>query len=94
MNIINLLNIEDLPLEDKKLLIDEATEVINSRVLNRLIKALSEEDKNVFLEALEDEDVDKVSKVIEKNNIDIIEILEEESEKLKEELSNEAMDKE
>lgn len=94
MNIINLLNIENLPLSDKKFLIDEAIEIVNSRTLNRLLENLSAEDRNILSEALENEDVEKVSEVIEKNNIDIIEIIEEESKKLKEELSNEVMNKE
>lgn len=94
MNIINILNLEDLPLSDKKLLVDEAIDVVNERVLNKVLENLDNNQRDSLIKALEEENTDEVAAIIENANIDIIELIEEESEKLKKELEKEVVNEE
>ncbi|MEX2410782.1 MAG: DUF5663 domain-containing protein [Candidatus Paceibacterota bacterium] len=90
-NLINLLKLEKLPIGDKKLLIDEASDLLEVRVLTRVLKSLEEDKRNEFANILTEENQEDIFDFIEGNNIDVISIMEEEIQVLKNELKEEIL---
>jgi hypothetical protein len=85
-NIIQLLEIESLPLDERKEIIASAVDLVEARALNRVTELLSESDQESLTKHLEEDDSDAVSELLSQNKINLVSIIEEEVEKVKEEL--------
>lgn len=85
-NIIKLLGVESLPMEDRQAIVENATELVETRVLARILGMLSDAKKNEFGKIVESADTDAVSRFFEENNIDYVALTEEEIEGVKQEL--------
>lgn len=86
-NIINILGIEKLPLDQKKEIVESAAETVEANVIKRIAEQLGGEKLGVFNEALANEDEEETIGFLNENNIDILALVEEETERLKEDLA-------
>jgi len=83
-NIIEILGIESLPEDQRIEILNRALEVVEAESLNRILESLSDEDKEKFLNLMEEESSEKVGNFFEEKDIDLLQIMEEETEKVKE----------
>lgn len=87
-NIINILGIESLPDEQKISLLERASELVEKRLLLRLLNSFSEQKKREFENLLDTENQDAVNIFLEKNAPDVPTWLNEELVRIKEELAS------
>lgn len=85
-NIIHLLEIESLPLDERKEIIESALELVETRTINRVMEILNEPQRKELTELLEKEDLNAIHDLLEKNKINLLSLTEEEVEKVKREL--------
>jgi hypothetical protein len=85
-NIIQILGIESLPLDDRKAIVEEATNLVEAETFNRVMEKLDEADGAELVQALEKKDDDAIVNIFSKNQINILEISEAEAEKVKQEM--------
>lgn len=85
-NIINLLGIEALPLDEKKEILETATELVETRVLSRLLNLISSAEQKKFQWHLDRNEMDKALSVIKNKGISLSDLYDEEIEKVKSEL--------
>lgn len=82
-NIIKMLGIESLPIDERQEIVMTAVELVETRTFNRILNMLDQEKKSEFAEALAAENV---ADFFEKNGISYATILEEETQRVKQEL--------
>ena len=77
-NLINLLGIENLPQEEKLRIVDKASELVQKRVVLRVVEGLEMDKKQQFAEFLQKGDQEKLAEflVAESPNLDTM-IMEE-----------------
>ena len=85
-NIIVLLGIEALSDEKKIALLDKMTELVQKRLLVRVLKELPEKDRSDLFAAVDTDDKTAMEKVLSGKVPNITEMIEEEIVKLKEEI--------
>jgi hypothetical protein len=85
-NIIELLGIEALPLEKRVEIVEETTELVQSRVLERALRAAQGESRAALDAAAESGDEIAMAEALEKSGVDVLAITEEEIERVKHEL--------
>lgn len=85
-NIIVLLGIEALSDEKKIALLDKMTELVQKRLLVRVLKELPEKDRSDLFAAVDTDDKTAMEKVLSGKVPNITEMIEEEIVKLKEEM--------
>ena len=85
-NIIQILGIESLSLDERKAIVEEATNLVEMETFNRVMERLDEASQKELATALENKDDDAVADIFTKNQINIMEIAESETEKVKQEL--------
>ena len=86
--LIELLGLEDAPIEDQMKIIQSATEVIEAQVLDHILSELNDEETHIFMELLEgkSEDGSEIGGFLTERGLDIPAILEKEIAKFKEEI--------
>ena len=86
--LIEILGLEDAPIEDKKRIIQSATEVIEMQVLDHVLSELNDEETHIFMELLEgkSEDGSEIGGFLTERGLDIPAILKKEIAKFKEEI--------
>lgn len=87
-NIIQILGIESLPLDERKTIVENATNLIETETLNRIMERLDEANREKFVTALEKNEDDIVAEIFANADINILEIAESETEKIKHDLVN------
>lgn len=85
-NIIEILGVQTLPIEKRTALVDAVIDLVDARVRNRVLEALTEKEREHFITLLESEDEDVLANFLDDNNIDLLKLSEEEVQKAKEEL--------
>jgi succinate dehydrogenase flavin-adding protein (antitoxin of CptAB toxin-antitoxin module) len=85
-NIIEILGVQKLPIEKRTALVDAVIDLVDARVRNRVLEALSEKEREHFISLLEGGDEDVIADFLEDNNLDLLKFSEEEVQKAKEEL--------
>lgn len=85
-NIIEILGIEALPLEERVALVEEATNLVETRTLARMMELLSPTEQEALANLMEAQDDAAIDALIERKGIDVITLAQEETEKLKQEL--------
>ena len=83
--LIELLEIESLPDEDKAAILDQATEIVLGRIFLRVDDSLAEQDKEEFGKLLDAKDTDKVFEFLSAKIPNLPQIMEEEILKYKKE---------
>lgn len=86
-NIITLLGIESLPEDEKKEIVMSTIELVEARVLERVLSALDEDGRGELLEKMEKEDLENLLDFLVHKNIDLAAIYDEEILKAKVELA-------
>jgi hypothetical protein len=86
-NIISLLGIESLPDEEKVMIVEKVTTLVEKRVLVRIFDGLDEARQNKFSGLLEKEDQAGTQQFIEQNIPNMEELMETEINLVKQELS-------
>ncbi|MBI4049463.1 MAG: hypothetical protein HY395_01440 [Candidatus Doudnabacteria bacterium] len=86
-NIINVLGIESLPDEQKISIIERTSELVEKRLLLRLLNSFSEQKKREFEDLLDAENQEAVNVFLQKNAPDLPAWLAEELSKIKQELA-------
>lgn len=92
-NIITLLGIESLPEDEKKEIVMSMIELIEARVLERVLGSLDEKGREKLLEKMEEEDLENLLDLLVQNNIDLAALYDEEILKAKVELAKIAAEK-
>ncbi|HXF44102.1 MAG TPA: DUF5663 domain-containing protein [Candidatus Paceibacterota bacterium] len=85
-NIVKLLGLESLPLDERKEILESASELVETRTFNRVMEVLPEAKRAEFSAMLESQNKEKLPDFFNQNNIDLVAITEEEVEKVKQEL--------
>jgi hypothetical protein len=85
-NIINLLGVEALPLDEKKEILETATELVEIRVLSRLLNLITRDEQKKFQWHLDRDEMEKALSVIKNKGISLNDLYDEEIEKVKNEL--------
>ena len=89
-NLIALLGLEALA-DDKKIeLLESARELVEKRLLVRILEALPESERETFIAAAEAGGSDTIASLIKTHVPNLMSIVEEETTKLKEELKHDA----
>ena len=86
-SLIDILGLEDLPVDGQKEIVEAATSVIEKRCLNRVLESLNEQGKQDFIDALDEENSAVVQNFLKSNRIDLSSILREEVLRFKEEIA-------
>lgn len=86
-NIIQILGIESLPLDQRKEIVDQAINLVETEAFNRVMEKLDEENRQNLVSALENQDDDSVAEIFTNNGINLVEITEKETEKVKQDLA-------
>ena len=78
--LIELLGLENAPIEAQTEGIETATEVIETKVLDRILDKLDDAETTTFMGLLEskDEDGGEMEKFLTEKNLDLLEIMKEE----------------
>lgn len=84
-NIIALLGIESLPVEKRIAIVEEATELVELRVLQKALGSLTEEAQKTFVGLLENKDEQIYAFMVEQG-IDVQRLIEEEIATVRQEL--------
>jgi Mg/Co/Ni transporter MgtE len=63
-NLIKLLGIEKLPDKDKVKIVDQAGELVEKRLLNRVLDNLEEQKREAFLKILTDKNEEEITKFL------------------------------
>jgi len=85
-NIIALLGIEALPIDQKIALINKMVDLIEQRVIVRILQNLPKEVGDQFAEAVEKEHMDIVARIMKEHVSHLAVLLDEEIERLKHEM--------
>tara|TARA_Y100000310_G_scaffold26610_1_gene25394 strand:- start:792 stop:1097 length:306 start_codon:yes stop_codon:yes gene_type:complete len=85
-NMISLLGIEELPLDQRKEIVETALELVEMRTMSKVLDAIGKDKANQFAEVMESKNDATVSDFLKENNIDILAIMEGEVEAVKREL--------
>lgn len=88
-NIIQMLGLEQLAPEKQATLVAKMTELVQKRLLLRILQMLPEETKKQFLQASAARDTQTVDTIIQQHVPNITDITFEEIEKLKQEMQTE-----
>ena len=86
-NIINILGIASVPYEERVEIVAKATELIDTRVRARVLERLNAQAQEEFAALLEQENEDQLIEFFVKHGIDMPALIEEETNRLKEELA-------
>ena len=86
--LIELLGLEDAPIEEQTKIIQSATEVIETEVLDHILSELNDEETHTFMGLLESksEDGSEIGRFLTDRGLDIPAILENKIAKFKEEI--------
>lgn len=87
-NIIKLLGIESLPEERKRFLVGRFADLVQQRVLLRILEVLPEAEQESFKKILMEGKTDEIQSFLGKNQIDMVKFLQEEVGNVKKDLSN------
>lgn len=85
-HIISALNLDSLPQEKQKQLMEKMTDVAEGRILLRVVESLDDTKKQELNTILDQEDQDALQAFFEANVPDILTIIDEETKKLQAEL--------
>lgn len=88
-SLIEILGLENLPADGQKEIIETATNVIETRCLNRILESLNEEEKQDFINTLNEESPEVVQNFLKSKHLDPRTILREEVLRFKEETADE-----
>jgi hypothetical protein len=88
-NIINILKVENLDDEQKLALIEQISELVEKRVLVKILDSLDEGKRNEFMDLLDGQDQAKTDEFISVNVPEFFEMLAEETDAVKQELGEE-----
>ena len=89
-NIINILGIQSLPAEEKAAMVAQMTDLIEKRLLIRILDSLSPEKKTEYEQLLDKEDGEAANKFLQDNVPTMGDWLMEEIGSLKQELAQRA----
>jgi succinate dehydrogenase flavin-adding protein (antitoxin of CptAB toxin-antitoxin module) len=87
-NIIGILGIESLPDERKIAILEKATDLVQKRLMLRILDSLSEEQQEAFGKLLDSEDQEGVNRFLAENVPAFSDWIQEEVYRLKEELAD------
>jgi hypothetical protein len=85
-NIITILGIQNLPDEKKLAVVDKISELVQKRLLAKILGNLSDDDRGKFLSLLENPNQDELNKFLEVSVPDFPSLLEQEVNAVKLEL--------
>lgn len=85
-NLIELLHIEALPLEERIMLVEDTTDLVEARTIARIAGMLSPTEQRSLVELMDAHDDDAVDALLDRRNVDIFAIAKEETDKVKQEL--------
>ncbi len=85
-NFVDLLGIGPLPIGERRAIVEIATELIETRVMNRVLAGLDAEKKTELQNALDAKNATLVVNLFAKNSIDVVAVIQEEVERVKGEL--------
>ncbi len=87
-NIIAALGIESLP-DDKKIeMIEKMSELVQKRIVLNILKQLDDDEKEKFVEATSNKQDEEVKEMLDKHGIDMLQVIQEETSNLKQELKD------
>jgi len=92
-HIISLLNLEALPDEQRISLMNQMVDVVNQRLLLRMLHEINPAQKPEFTKMLDEGTDEQLNKFIESNFPDFLDMIAEETIQLKEEMVNHAKNK-
>lgn len=84
-NLVEILGLEDLPIEGQVEIIDKSVDVIEKRCLNTILDSLDEKGKKQFATVLDKKEPGEVAEFFKEKNINMKEILEKEVVRFKKE---------
>jgi len=87
-SIINILGIASLPDDRKAAIIDQTTELVQKRLLLRILDSLSEQDRTGFESLLSNENQEAIDKFLSDKVPNLSQWLEEEVNKIKQEFAD------
>jgi len=87
-NLISLLGLESLPEDQKKELIMSAVELVEERVMERVLGTLDSDKRTQLLSIMEEENEDKMLNFFAENSLDLVAMYDEEIVRLKMELAS------
>jgi hypothetical protein len=87
-NIIAILGIQNLPDEQKLRIVDKVSELVQKRLLTRLLGALSDKDQETFMQLLNSQEQEPLDDFLNSHVPDFPAWLEEEVNKIKLELAD------
>lgn len=87
-SLIEILGLENLPVDGQKEIIEAATRVIEKRCLNRILESLDEEEKQDFINTLDQERPEVIQDFLKSKHLDPSSILREEVLRFKEETAD------
>ena len=87
-NIISMLGIESLPDDRKIAMLKKMSDLLQKRIALNILKQLGAEEKEAFVEATAEGNDDKLKEILDKHKIDMVDLIEEETVKLKDELKS------
>ena len=85
-NIIELLGVESLPLEKRHEIVESVAELVEARVRNRILESLDESKQSELNPILRTGDSEALGKFLVDNGINYLQLMEEETERVKQEL--------
>lgn len=85
-SIITIMELEDMPVQDRVMLINQVIELVQRRLMVRVIDVLSNEQVDEFVVLLKNGEEFRLNEFVEKNIPDFYEILTEETLRVKREL--------
>ena len=86
-NIINILGIQSLPDDRKSELVDKMSELVQKRLLVKVLDSLTQSQRDEFEQILNENDDDKFNEFVSKNIPQMAQWLNEEVNQLKQELT-------
>ena len=86
-NLIKLLGIESLPAENKVKLLEQVGELVEKRLILRVMEVLDEQKREAFISLLENNEQDQTIKFINSNIPEFASLLQEEVLNVKQELA-------
>ena len=89
-NIFRLLGVQSLSLEKRQQIMEAAVDTVYARMINRVLEELPEDARERLAVVIADTDVTGMDQIIRDHDIDIETILEEEIERVKEEMVEKA----
>ena len=84
-SLIEILGLESLPVEAQTKIVETAGEVLEMRILNRILNTLNEDEKDALTALLEAKNQDGIIAFMKEKGIDMMGILQEEIQKFKKE---------